>query len=194
MMTKKWKFCPQCASPLGTKAVEGREKLACTQCNFLFYDNPLPVVAALLITTGGIVLVKRGVEPFIGEWCLPRGFIDTDERPKQAIAREVREETGLYVWLKRILCQCNPSPAHFPLNQVTTFFLATVRGGKLQAGSDCLEAQVFAFDQLPKLCFPTDEQMIKEWLAGTHGTLDTPVNFPRRSTFTLTGEEVPTAI
>lgn len=187
-LTKKWKFCPVCASALGTKQVEGRGKLACTKCSFLFYDNPIPVVAALVLTEGGIVLVKRGVEPFIGGWCLPRGFIDTDERPKQAIAREVREEAGLYVWLKRILCQCNPSPADFPLNQVTTFFLATLRGGKLQFGSDCQDAQVFPFDQLPPLCFPTDEQMIKEWQSGTHGTIDTPVNFPQRSTFLLEGE------
>lgn len=187
-LTKNWKFCPVCAEPLVLREFEGKKKLACDKDNFIFYDNPLPVVAALLLAEDGLVLVKRGVAPFVGKWCLPRGFVDTDERPKQAIAREVREETGLYVWLQRILCQTNPSPVDYPLNQITTTFLATVRGGTLQHGSDCLDAKIFAFDDLPELCFETDRKIIAEWQSGSHGTIDQPVNFPKRSTFKLPGE------
>jgi ADP-ribose pyrophosphatase YjhB (NUDIX family) len=182
LVTKNWKFCPVCAKALTTKNVEGVDKLACEGDHFLFYDNPLPVVAALIVGDEGVVLVKRGVAPFAGQWCLPRGFLNTDENPKQAVSREVREETGLHVWLKRILKQCNPSPANFALNQTTTFFLATVRGGKIEAGSDSVEARFFAFDQLPPLCFGSDKKMIEQWLAGVHGTVDLPVNFEQRST------------
>jgi 8-oxo-dGTP diphosphatase len=181
-VTKNWKFCPVCTKPLITKNVEGFDKLACAEDHFLFYDNPLPVVAALIVGEEGVVLVKRGVAPFVGEWCLPRGFLNTDENPKQAVSREVREETGLHVWLKRIINQCNPSPANFPLNQTTTFFLATVRGGTMQPGSDCTEAQFFAFNELPPLCFGSDKNIIEQWLAGVHGSLEQPVNFAERST------------
>lgn len=189
-LTKNWTFCPVCARRLQTKSVEGRDKLACEEGHFLFYDNPVPVVAALVLNDSrdGLLLVKRGVEPFIGKWCLPRGFIDTDERPKQAIAREVREEAGLYVWLKRILCQTNPSPSNYPLNQVTTTFLATIRGGTVKHGSDCLDAKFFSFAELPDLCFQTDRQIIAEWQTGSHGTVEAAVNFPQRSTFVLEGE------
>ena len=62
-LTKKWKFCPVCASALGTKQVEGRGKLACTKCSFLFYDNPIPVVAALVLTEGGICLLYTSPSP-----------------------------------------------------------------------------------------------------------------------------------
>jgi ADP-ribose pyrophosphatase YjhB (NUDIX family) len=192
-MSKNWKFCPVCAAPLITKEMEGQAKLACHEDHFVFYNNPVPVVAALVLTTcndgrDGLVLVKRGVWPFIGEWCLPRGFIDTNERPKQAVAREVREEAGLYVWLKRILCQFNPSPPNLPLNQVTTVFLATIRGGTLQHGSDTLEAKVFAFDELPPLCFATDTDIVAQWRSGKHGTIEQGTNFPQRSTIVLDGE------
>jgi 8-oxo-dGTP diphosphatase len=190
LVTQTWKYCPVCRRKLGTKRVEGRDKLSCPKDHFIFYDNPLPVVAALIVAGNGLVLVKRGVDPFVGRWCMPRGYIDTDEKPKQAIAREVREETGLYIWLKRILCSTNPSPENFPLNQISLMYLATIRGGELKAGSDCLEAGVFPFDQLPDLCFDTDKEIIRQWRAGSHGTVDVPVNFPQRSTLLLPGERL----
>jgi ADP-ribose pyrophosphatase YjhB (NUDIX family) len=193
IVTKDWKFCPKCTKPLTTTKVEGRDKVACPDGHFVFHDNPLPVVAALVVTETGVVLVQRSDEYFYGRWCLPRGFIETDEKPKQAVAREIREETGFHVWLKRILCFTNPSPENYPLNQVTTTYLAVVRGGELQAGSDALDAKIFPWDQLPDICFDNDRQIIAEWIAGHHGTIDKPSNFRQRSTFTLPGETRSTA-
>ncbi len=42
-----------------------------------------------------ILLTKRNHDPFKGKWCLPGGHIDPDENVKDAVIREVKEETGL---------------------------------------------------------------------------------------------------
>lgn len=176
-MRRNWKFCPQCGSGLAEMTQEGQELHGCTACNFVDYNNPVPVVAALIVEDGKVVLVKRKVAPFVGRWCLPRGFLKTDENPKGAVVREAFEETGLHILLKRMLNACNPSPKNFPLNQLTMFYLATVVGGAMQHGDDADEVGLFAPDALPDICFGTDTRIIADWFAGIHGTVDTPVNY-----------------
>jgi NADH pyrophosphatase NudC (nudix superfamily) len=89
------KFCPQCATPLVEKVVE-RPRLVCPAegCGFVFWDNPLPVVAAIVEHEGQIVLVRQPGWPpkFHG---LVTGFLEKGETPEQAVVREVQEELGL---------------------------------------------------------------------------------------------------
>lgn len=176
-----WNFCPLCASALEDKDLDGATKRGCTKCAFVHWDNPVPVVACLIVTDDGVVLVQRKVAPFPGRWCLPRGFMKTAEIPKRAAVRETLEETGLKVWLLRMLNACNPSPPGIQLNQVTMFYLATIREGTLRAGDDALDARVFKLDALPDICFPSDIKLIQDWYAGKHGSLDSPVNYPKTS-------------
>ena len=58
---QEMKFCPICAAPLGPQTTEGRERLHCSSdsCDYVFYDNPVPVVAAL-VEHGQTVLLVRG--------------------------------------------------------------------------------------------------------------------------------------
>src|SRR5215510_14123207 len=109
----RWVCCPLCAGTLEDKQLDGLTKQVCTQCGNVRWDSPIPVVATLIPLKEGVVLVQRGVEPFVGRWCLPRGFMKTGELPKRAAVRETLEETGLKVWLVRMLNACNPSPKGF---------------------------------------------------------------------------------
>src|SRR5256885_2425140 len=87
------KFCPSCAAPLRPKKVEGRVRLSCDAdgCEYVFYDNPTPVVAAL-IEHGGTVLLVRNKE-WPEKWDgLVTGFLEKDESPEEGGLREVREE------------------------------------------------------------------------------------------------------
>lgn len=63
------------------------------------YENPTPVSVAVVRvnTTQGIkvVIVKRGLSPFAGEYCLPCGYVDKMENAQMAAARELFEETGI---------------------------------------------------------------------------------------------------
>jgi len=90
------KFCPCCAAPLRPHTTEGRERLACSSdsCDYVFYDNPVPVVAAI-VEHGETVLLVRG-KGWPEKWYgLVTGFLEKGESPEQGVLREVREELGL---------------------------------------------------------------------------------------------------
>jgi NADH pyrophosphatase NudC (nudix superfamily) len=90
------KFCPSCASPLLARIMEERTRLACSSesCDYVFYDNPAPVVAALLEHGETVILVRNKGWP--DSWFgLVSGFLEKGESPEAGILREVKEEVGL---------------------------------------------------------------------------------------------------
>ena len=57
---------------------------------------PIATVAAIITNKDGeILLTRRNIEPFKGQWCLPGGHIDENEKALDAVIREAKEETGL---------------------------------------------------------------------------------------------------
>ena len=90
------KYCPQCGGPLAPARLNDAERLACTApaCGFVFWDNPVPVVAAIVEHDGCIVLANNRDWP--EHWfSLITGFLEKNESPEQAVVREVREELGI---------------------------------------------------------------------------------------------------
>ena len=90
------RFCPRCATPLALAPRAGRDRLGCPDdtCGYVFWDNPLPVVAALVELNGQIVLVRNAGWPpkFFG---LVTGFLERDESPEEGVLRELKEELNL---------------------------------------------------------------------------------------------------
>jgi acetyl-CoA carboxylase carboxyl transferase subunit beta len=102
---------------------------------------------------GRLLLVRRGVPPAQGRWALPAGYVDADEDPRAAAAREVLEETGLVVEVGRVL---DVYPGGASGGAGASFFLAfeaRLVGGTLAPGDDAEEARFFAADELPELAF-----------------------------------------
>ena len=90
------KFCPTCKSKLVTFEDEGRTRLRCgdEDCDFVFYDNPVPVVAALVEHGETVLLVRNKGWP--EKWFgLVSGFLERGESPEEGVLREVKEELGL---------------------------------------------------------------------------------------------------
>jgi NADH pyrophosphatase NudC (nudix superfamily) len=70
----------------------------CQSCNHEMYVNPIPVAVVLIPVIGeGILLIQRGIEPQIGQYALPGGFVDANESAEMAAIREVKEEVGLTI-------------------------------------------------------------------------------------------------
>ena len=105
--------------------------------------QPLLTVDAIIKTEGGVVLVRRGREPYKGKWALPGGFVCYCEKVEDAAVREAGEETGLKIKLRKLVGVYS-DPGRDPRGHVVSVcFLADAVGGKLKAGSDAAEARVF---------------------------------------------------
>lgn len=101
-----------------------------------------------------VLLVKRRIEPFIGRFAIPGGFVLEDEDLDQAAARELREETGVSdVYLEQLYSFGKPD--RDPRGRVVTiaYFALISADRKLKAGSDAAEAAWFPVDDLPQLAF-----------------------------------------
>jgi NADH pyrophosphatase NudC (nudix superfamily) len=95
-----YRFCPRCATPLAERADAehegGRVRQVCPDetCGYVHWNNPLPVVAAIVEYEGKILLARNAAWPE-GMFALITGFLENGETPEEGIAREVREETSL---------------------------------------------------------------------------------------------------
>lgn len=89
-------FCPQCGKTLTTDIRGGKERPICpdTTCGYVFWNNPAPVVAAIVERDGKVILVRSHGWPE-GWYGLVTGFLEYKEMPETAVLREVKEELGL---------------------------------------------------------------------------------------------------
>ena len=95
---KTAKFCAQCGNPLTQGIRNGETRLVCSSdaCTYVHWDNPIPVVAAIVENKGNVVLVRSIGWP--KSWYgLVTGFLEKGEMPEAAVIREVKEEVGLSV-------------------------------------------------------------------------------------------------
>jgi 8-oxo-dGTP diphosphatase len=157
------KCCPLCGAPVKNVPIGGRDRVACAACEFVHWDNPKPVTATLIPMDGGLVLVKRKVEPFIDHWCLPGGFIENAEHPEESAIREVLEETGLTVELHRLLSATSPGRG---INVIILFYLARAASGNLIPGDDASDVRVFQKHELPEnIAFELHRRIIHRFFA-----------------------------
>lgn len=142
-----FKFCPQCASPLSRKSISGRDRRYCPNCGFIHFQDPKLAVGALVVNEGRVLLIRRAVAPRKGYWAVPSGFVEYDEQPREALAREVEEETGLLVQVGAVI---DVYPNADPTKPgVFLLFEATPVGGTLAPGDDVSEAAWFTGEELP---------------------------------------------
>jgi len=98
-----FKFCPQCATALQWREQEEdvgqKSRLRCPACDYTHWNNPTPVLAAVveLSDRGGLVLLARNAAWSGRMFALITGFMEAGETPEQGVAREVMEETALTV-------------------------------------------------------------------------------------------------
>jgi NAD+ diphosphatase len=97
-----YQYCPRCATALVVQLRGGHERPVCPACGWVSWDNPTPVVAAVVERKGHVVLVQSIGWPahFYG---LVAGFLEKNESPEEAVLREVKEELGLDAQLGEFL-------------------------------------------------------------------------------------------
>ena len=164
--------CSRCGVALvyGPLDGEDRHRLACPSCGHIAYVNPRLVATTLPINEAGeIVLIRRGIEPAIGAWAQPGGFLEVDETVHEAAIRETLEETGLVV---------EPGPliglySRLEALVVVVVFEARIVGGLALPTVEATEIQAFDPAAIPwdGIGFKTTYYALVDWLALRHPDL-----------------------
>ena len=104
-----------------------------------------------------VLLIKRAVEPFKGEWAIPGGFVRMDESLEEAAKRELQEETNVKnIYLEQLYSFGEPK--RDPRGRVITVsYMALINSNneaiELKATTDSLKAEWYSFNNLPNLAF-----------------------------------------
>ncbi len=156
-------FCMECGSHLAEKVPAGddRPRLVCPQCGYVAYANPKLVAGSLPIVDGKALLMRRGIEPRVGAWTYPGGFVELGETTEECARREAMEELGIKVAALRLLGVYSRPQAGI----VTVVYLSDLVEGEPRPTPEALEASFFAPDEIPweELAFPTTVSALKAW-------------------------------
>jgi 8-oxo-dGTP diphosphatase len=160
----EFRYCPRCGGGLDKRIVKDNEpkRLVCQACSFIFYQDPKVVVGTIFVLDGGIVLLKRGVEPGLGKWVFPGGYVDRNEAVQDAAVRETKEESNVDVKLGPLLnVYSYTHSAH-----VIIVYAAEVIGGTLAAADECEEAQIFLPHEIPwdELAFDSTRDALRDYV------------------------------
>ncbi len=100
----EFRFCPRCGKTLSRQPRAGLERALCPDdaCGFVHWANPTPVVAAI-IEHDGQILLARGKGWPEKMFALVTGFLEANESPQEAVAREVLEETALVATVQSLV-------------------------------------------------------------------------------------------
>ena len=142
------KFCSNCGhSPLSFRCPEGDnfKRLICDNCQTIHYQNPKIVCGAIVLWENKVLLCRRAIEPRIGKWNLPAGYMENNETLKQAAEREVREEANAQITLQKLHTVFNI----LHVNQVYFLFLATLNEPVFSNGIETLETRLFDLKDIP---------------------------------------------
>jgi ADP-ribose pyrophosphatase YjhB (NUDIX family) len=132
-----------------------------------------PKVASGVVVTRAdkLLLVRRAVEPELGKWTIPAGFVEGDEDPRKTAERECLEETGLQVQIGRLL-EVIHGREHSSGASIVIVYLGEILGGELAANDDADAVDFFPSTDLPQLAFQATHRAIESWRRSVGQTPD----------------------
>ena len=157
-------YCPQCGSRLEPKLVDGTKRLACQNdtCGFVHWDNPVPVVAALVLYHDHYLIARHAGWPN-GLFSLITGYLECNETPEQAAVREVLEELGVTGQVTRHI----GNYAFIEKNQLILAY-EVVASGTLAVNHELVELRHLLAAELAEYNFgplSLTQTIVKDWSA-----------------------------
>jgi NADH pyrophosphatase NudC (nudix superfamily) len=174
-MNPAYKFCPQCATPLQmiTQLEDGGDKvrLRCAACNFTHWNNPTPVLAAVIEYQGKILLARNAAWAS-RMYALITGFMEAGETPQGGIAREIAEETSLTATELNLIGVYDFQR----MNQIIIAYHA-VCSGEVKLSPELVDYKLYGFEDV--LCWPAGTgYALADWLK-SRGHTPRFVDWPR---------------
>jgi NADH pyrophosphatase NudC (nudix superfamily) len=178
-MVAAYRYCPNCATELQSlvQMEDGGEKtrMRCPACNWTHWNNPTPVLAAVIecADRDGLVLLARNAAWSGRMFALITGFMEAGESPENGIRREVLEETSLQVDALKLI-----GVYEFErMNQVIIAYHALARG-EIRLSPELAEYKLFAPQDI--VCWPAGTgYALADWLR-SRGHEPTFMEFKRR--------------
>jgi NAD+ diphosphatase len=160
-MTHQFRFCPNCATALApvSQMEDGGEKtrLRCPACDYTHWNNPTPVLAAVIEYEGKVLLARNAAWP--GKmFALITGFMEAGETPEGGIEREIQEETSLDTQSLKLIGVYDFQR----MNQVIIAYHA-VCSGEVSLSPELVDYRLYELDQLK--CWPAGTgYALADWL------------------------------
>jgi len=170
------KYCSECGAKVSLQTIAGdnRRRFVCKGCGKTHYQNPHVLVAAYVCVGDRILWIRRGIAPAAGKWAMPGGFMENDETPEAAAARELQEETGIDVEAEAMTLVSVSSILHMTQTHLV-FRCHLDEVPSTTATEEAIEFGWFTEDELPwdELAFPRIEPQVRQvyrWLkSGQYG-------------------------
>ena len=165
-----FRFCPSCATPLELLALmeDGgpKERMRCVGCGWTHWNNPTPVLAAI-VQVGDQILLARNAAWKGRRFALITGFMEAGETPQEGIRREIQEETNLTATELSLVGVYE----FFRMNQVIIAYHAKAEGD-IRLSPELAEYQLYDFKDL--VCWPAGTgYALADWLRSSQG-IDPP--------------------
>jgi ADP-ribose pyrophosphatase YjhB (NUDIX family) len=140
-----------------------RERAVCNACHTIHYENPLNVVGTVPVCGDKVLLCKRNIEPRLGKWTLPAGFMELNETVAQGAARETVEEAGAQFEMQELFTMMNVTR----VGQVHFFYRAQLTSDTFDPGHETQEARLFAEHEIPwdEIAFRTVKETLQHYFA-----------------------------
>jgi ADP-ribose pyrophosphatase YjhB (NUDIX family) len=158
------KFCSECgASRIAWRVPEGdtAPRELCDACGAIFYRNPKIVVGCLATLGDEVLLCRRAIEPRLGLWTLPAGFMENGETLAAGAARETLEEASARVDVGELYTVISLPQ----ISQVYMMFRSTLCDGGFGPGPESLEVRLFREEDIPweRLAFRTIARTLRRF-------------------------------
>ena len=124
---------------------DDRERLVCGDCGFVLYENPKVIVGAVCTWEDKYLLCRRGIEPRLGYWTMPVGYMELHETTEQGALREVWEEAQARAEIDALLAIYSIPE----ISQVHMIYRARMTSPDFAAGPESLEVGLFTWEDIP---------------------------------------------
>jgi len=157
------KYCSACGNELIREKPPGdnRYRAICAVCEAVHYENPRIIAGCIAQWQGRVLLCRRAIEPRIGSWTVPAGYMENDETMEQAALREAHEETGADISLDGLYSVFDIQA----ISQVYIIYRGVLRSPHLDAGVECSEVRLFEPVDIPweNLFYPAIGDLLRRY-------------------------------
>jgi ADP-ribose pyrophosphatase YjhB (NUDIX family) len=157
------KYCSECGSQVTQQVPAGdsRPRFVCGHCGAIHYQNPKIVTGCIAEWEGRILLCRRAIEPGLGFWTLPAGFMENGESTHEGAVRETLEEANARVRIDALYTLFNLPRIH----QVHMHYRGRLLDGDVSAGVESLEVGLFHEQEIPweRIAFHVIRESLKRY-------------------------------